>query len=217
MSQKRDREEEEEEEFTLLSNLVESWIPKIISQGEVRERDLKDLCHTRLTELFRHGGIPIQEYLFASNKEDSVDRVVEALSINDECGYSCVLEFVIPVGDVRYDPVGPDGYGYFAYDPYDGTDAPEYDWIEIAPLAGGPGTDLQLGDDQAVPVPLPFSFRYYGVDFTEISVCSHGWVCMGAIEGIFFPLNICIPHIVPPNNTIAAFWDELSPTAGGQV
>ena len=145
------------------------------------------------------------------------DSVAFALSINDECGYSCVLEFVIPVGDVRYDPVGPDGYGYFAYDPYDGADAPEYDWIEIAPLAGGPGTDLQLGDDQAVPVPLPFSFRYYGVDFTEISVCSHGWVCMGAIEGIFFPLNICIPHIVPPNNTIAAFWDELSPTAGGQV
>lgn len=83
MSQKRDREEEEEE-FTLLSNLVESWIPKIISQGEIRERDLKDLCHTRLIELFRYGGIPIQEYLFASNKEDSVDRVVEALSINDE-------------------------------------------------------------------------------------------------------------------------------------
>jgi len=84
MSQKRDREEEEEEEFTLLSNLVESWIPKIISQGEIRERDLKDLCHNRFIELFRHGGIPIQEYLFASNKEDSVDRVVEALSINDE-------------------------------------------------------------------------------------------------------------------------------------
>ncbi len=139
------------------------------------------------------------------------------MTITTDRGYLTTEDFSITVGDILFRPCGPDAYGYFAYDSYDGAEAPAYEWIEIAPVTGGPGVDLNLTDENRTAVlPLPFSFQYYGVSYDQITVCTHGWISMDD-PPIFFPLNICIPHLVPPNNMIAAFWDELDPTESGAV
>ena len=138
------------------------------------------------------------------------------LDITADGGYENEDGFSIVVGDIRYQPTGPDAHGYWAYDMYDGVGAPVYDWVEIAPSAGGPGINLNLGDDQTGHVNLPFTFRYYGSDFTQISICSNGWIAMGYTTSTDWS-NSGIPNSDGPPNMIAPLWDDLNPAVGGQV
>ena len=86
--------------------------------------------------------------------------------------------------------LGPDEYGYYIYDSGDdGYDlAPVYDWIEIDPSLGGMEQILiyqivaMVIGVEAGPiahVDLPFPFKFYGVDYDEITVCTNGWVAFG--------------------------------------
>ena len=123
---------------------------------------------------------------------------------------------VVQVGEAAAgDPLGPDEYGYFAFDD---TDAeipfrPVYDWVEIDPDHGGNGVSLGLDDwgeyqDETAVVDLPFTFKYYGELFDTISVCSNGWICMGASYLKNYH-NYSIPGACAPDYMIAAFWDDL--------
>lgn len=129
--------------------------------------------------------------------------------------YSTNGNFSIVVGDIRYTPCGPDAYGYYAYDMYD-SPAAGYSWVEIAPGAGGPGQTQTYSDDQTRQFTLPFTFRYYGNNFTQISVCSNGWVAMGSITSTDYS-NSQIPNSDGPANMIAAVWDDMNPSTGGQI
>ncbi len=125
--------------------------------------------------------------------------------------------FTLDVGDITYLPSGPDSYGYLAYDINDAPLAPVYNWIEIDPHIGGPGTELNFtGDDQTFHLTLPFTFVYYGSSFTEISVCSNGWIACGYTENTDYS-NSGIPNEDGPPNMIAPFWEDLSPQAEGTV
>jgi len=119
-------------------------------------------------------------------------------------------------GDPSGGPSGPDAYGYYAYDTGDGWtgQAPVYDWFEIAGL----GNEITAIDaDAAVTtLSLPFTFRYYGTDYTSISVCSNGFVALGA-EDYRFGDNSGIPDEHGPEAMIAPFWDDLNPAEGGDV
>ena len=143
-------------------------------------------------------------------------RVDFELDIAADGGYANADGFAILVGDERYAPSGPDAYGYWAYDIYDGIGAPVYDWIEIAPAAGGPGFVLPMSDDHTEHVYLPFTFRYYGNDFGEVSICSNGWLAMGHVTTTDYS-NSAIPNGDGPSNMIAPFWDDLNPNVGGDV
>lgn len=154
--------------------------------------------------------------IFAGADITQGDSVEFTLAVTAEGGYTCSLGFSILVGDTRHAPIGPDAYGYYAYDMYDGPQAPVYNWIEIAPLAGGSGTDLQLSDYDAEAVGLPFTFRYYGIDYDSVNVGDDGWLSFGSFP-IFPPINFQIPNVTPPNSMVAAFWDEFSPSVHGQV
>lgn len=119
------------------------------------------------------------------------------------------------------DPVGPDRYGYYAFDNTDLSypDAPTYNWVEINPSLGGAGTQVQLGDygpyqDKSRTVALPFSFQYYGSTFTRATICSNGWIALGDTYLTDYR-NWAIPGAGAPQNMIAAFWDDLEETAGG--
>ncbi|TKJ42434.1 hypothetical protein CEE37_01770 [candidate division LCP-89 bacterium B3_LCP] len=155
--------------------------------------------------------------LLADAEVGQGDTVNFLLEISAQGGYTCSHEFYIVVGDIRYAPVGPDAYGYYAYDSYDGTEAPVFDWVEIAPGAGGVGIDLEMGEYQLVSLELPFTFSYYGVDYDTVNVSSDGWLSLGT-PSVFPPANFAIPHFTPPNNLVAAFWDAtLDPSSSGQV
>lgn len=82
-----------------------------------------------------------------------------------------------------------------------------------------PGTDLQLTDDSGRVVQLPFPFLFNGQVYTEIAVCSNGYVWLGQP-----PANLPWDYTdseseflsQPPR--IAPLWDDLNPgaaSAGG--
>lgn len=113
------------------------------------------------------------------------------------------------------DPVGPDAGRYYAFDNGDVGygQAPAYQWVELDPTLGGPGTAVPLTDfaiysDDVKVVDLPFTFRYYGRDFTKISICSNGWISMGATYQRHYR-NRSLPAIEAPEDMVCVYWDEL--------
>lgn len=162
------------------------------------------------------GGSTTQSYTVVADAGMQSGTVVTfSLDITADGGYVSSEQFNIVVGDVRNMPTGPDNYGYYAWDDNDGGESQPYNWIEIAPAAGGPGlANGPTSDDSMVQMNLPFSFRYYGQNFTQISVCSNGFLCMGYQTETSYT-NAGIPSSTGPGNMIAAFWDDLHPGYGG--
>ena len=128
----------------------------------------------------------------------------------------------VTVGTVATDdPTGPDGYGYYAYDNTDTaySEAPTYSWIECDSSYGGSGgVDLGLGDDVTVNITLPFEVRYYGDVYTDLAVCSNGWVALGGSPEFHHEFrNWFIPSPLGPHAMVAGLWDDLDPGDGGKV
>ncbi len=129
-------------------------------------------------------------------------------------GYTRAMMVYIPVGSPG-SPLGPDAYGYYAYEDLDAYGpSPAYDWVEIDPTLGGPGTLFTLADNQVRNTALPFTFKYYGQTFTTISICSNGFVALGATTESTYRSGP-IPGPEGPPNMVAAFWADLDPTAAG--
>ncbi len=132
-------------------------------------------------------------------------------------GYHDTVLIPVLVGDSTNLPAGPDAGGYRIYDYTDSGYArlPVYDWFELR----GRGTRLVLGGDETRPVPLPERFgpwRYYGVDYDTISICSNGWVAAGWTDRCDF-VNVELPYPNAPPNIVAVQWDDLDPTAFGSI
>ena len=138
-------------------------------------------------------------------------------------GYNSLCSFLISVGTVtETDPLGADAYGYYIYDDEDTAYSivPTYNWFEIDPDHGGPGTDTgiyETGDqgDSAI-LNLPFVMQFYGVQYHQITACSNGWAAPGVTEVEGF-MNWHIPGPGGPSPMIAAFWDDLKCTSGNVV
>jgi hypothetical protein len=128
----------------------------------------------------------------------------------------------VPVGTrATTDPIGPDAYGYYAYDNTDTAypEAPTYNWIELDPAYGGSGaTEVVLGDygdyqDKSKVVDMPFPFVYYGKTYTKATICTNGWVAMGSQWNTEYR-NWTIPGAGGPAAMIAPFWDDLYQSSG---
>jgi len=126
------------------------------------------------------------------------------------------VDLALPVGTAgTSDPLGPDDFGYYCFDDTDVLSgfAPVYDWVEIDPRYGGAGVAVGLSDygfeqDDTRILSLPFVFSYYGRDYMQISVCSNGWIAMGATNqrGCW---NYSLPSAIGPDAMIAPYWDDL--------
>ena len=142
------------------------------------------------------------------------------LELNNAQGYNNIVSFPINVGTVSItDPVGPDAYGYYCYDDgdIDYYNVPVYDWVEINPALGGSGTNLNLYDNgnsgDTEDISLPITFRFYGEEYSTITVCSNGWIAPGHTDMASF-MNWNIPGPLGPSPMIAPFWDDLKVTTG---
>ncbi len=125
------------------------------------------------------------------------------------------VEFSLIIGIVNsISPTGPDDYGYYAYDNTDTNypEAPVYNWIEIDPDLGGPGTVLNLSNDETKTISLPFNFKYYGNNYNRISICSNGYIAMDS-TWVADMYNWHILSAGGPPLLIAPFWDDLDPLA----
>jgi len=88
----------------------------------------------------------------------------------------------------------------------------EYNWID----ASG-GTELILSDDGYATIPLPFSFSFYGVDYSTIYLGANGYLSFTDSSPSDFT-NDPIPSGDLDNYyLIAPFWDDLYPPAGGHI
>jgi hypothetical protein len=128
--------------------------------------------------------------------------------------YVDTLDFQLAIGE----PVPSDtGYYYVYYSGGLHSYAPVFDWFEIAPP--GPGTivsEITNEDADTVTVALPFTFRYYGVDYNSVGLCSNGFLELGSSTHRFGS-NTGIPSAGGPRAMIAAFWDDLDPSLYGEI
>ncbi len=145
-----------------------------------------------------------------------------ALNLYNEDGYSESETLTLVIGGASaYTPTGPDAFGYICLDEsdtaYEGF--PVYDWIEIDPSEGGNGVDTGISDnfdeaDDLHHMDLPFEFKFYGEFYSDITICSNGFITFGETEQAQFR-NWNIPGALGPSPMIAAFWDDLITSNGG--
>ena len=172
----------------------------------------------RIVQLGEGGGLP-----FAVTPLGSVVGGMEAefrLILSNDNFIDTVL-FALPVGfSNEGDPLGPDEYGYVVFDdidqPNDWGAPPIYEWIEINPQVEDfqyEGESLQIPNEEEPDVTrlihMPFPFRYYGNEYSEISVCSNGWFAVGDQTNLVNQQNWEMPGINGAYGMIAVFWDRL--------
>jgi len=132
-------------------------------------------------------------------------------TISNPAGYESICYFSLTAGNpTSADPTGPDAYGYFAYDSFDINypQHPVYQWTEIDPRDGGSGEVHLIKDDGSYTVNLPFTFKYYGVDYNSMTICSNGWTSFVTTWMSDFN-NLYIPAALGPYAMVAPYWDDL--------
>jgi len=137
---------------------------------------------------------------------------------NGNYPYMSTPIFSIPVSlPVPSDYTGPDAYGYYAYSSDDYFDqAPVYNWFEIDEL-GNQLNNEELGD-YTETVNLPFTFKYYGIDYNQLRISTDGWIAFGSGNQTA-SINTELPHNDNINCMVAGFWDDLydSETVEGHI
>ena len=167
------------------------------------------------------------DYFEISTLEETIPGAVAHLIVNVETDLGYISNSIVPIqiGEPTVnDPVGPDAHGYYIYDneDIDYVLAPSYNWVEIDDREGGPGTHLNTltdngnNQDDVETVNLPFTFKFYGQDYEQISICSNGWIAMGDSDLESFR-NYELPGVGGPSAMIAVFWDDLKLSNGGRV
>jgi PKD repeat protein len=87
-----------------------------------------------------------------------------------------------------------------------------YGWIDPSAMKL-----LPLGDNSvSEPLPLPFTFRFYGEIRDTLYVGANGLIGF-ASDGLGEPANSYLPDTARPNGLICPWWDDLNPGAGGSV
>lgn len=120
------------------------------------------------------------------------------------------------------DPLGPDEYGYFAYDNTDTAydQAPTYSWPNLENDANAEYFDLR--DDDNEETSLPFDFRLYGHNYTAgstLTISSNGWIMFGDDEPFMRYLfrNWHLPSPFGWRAMVFGFWDDLKSIPGERI
>lgn len=98
---------------------------------------------------------------------------------------------------------GPDAGGYAWCDSYD-PEGPSY-----TPISIDGATKVLVGDDERIPVQLPFQFRFYGSNYDTIYISTNGFISFQPITSSFFWNDTLLPATNEPNAIIAPFWDDM--------
>ncbi len=107
-----------------------------------------------------------------------------------------------------------DNYGWRDVDDADG---PPYSHVDLSSTGG---TDLGLGTGDSATLTLPFTFPFYGTDWTEITVHSTGVVSMGSGSndpGGFAAAGGCVADGTVSDAFVAPLWDDWDLDLGGAV
>jgi hypothetical protein len=140
-----------------------------------------------------------------------VPYILILMTQNGNYPYSDTNYITIPVAQpIPDDYTGPDDYGYYIYASTDTLykQAPVYDWKEIS----GVGTEINIpwnsNGDYTETIDLPFDFKYYGIDYSELRVSTDGWIAFGNGDETAY-YNRRLPFDDDINSMVAVFWDDL--------
>ncbi|MCX7835683.1 MAG: S8 family serine peptidase [bacterium] len=89
------------------------------------------------------------------------------------------------------------------------TGGPTYQWVSTAGGFAGP-----TGDDQIGTYPLPFVFPFLGHRFSQITVCTNGWLSFDNLDSSY--ANEPLPSN-QFNTLLAVFWDDLLVQSPGNI
>lgn len=67
-----------------------------------------------------------------------------------------------------------------------------------------------LDDGRWENITLPFTFRFYGIDYNAITVSTNGWVSLGSTNTTSTGLNFVLPNASAPNAVIHAITADLN-------
>ncbi|MDW8089040.1 MAG: hypothetical protein RMJ49_04765 [Bacteroidia bacterium] len=70
-------------------------------------------------------------------------------------------------------------------------------------------------DDFTQVVTLPFGVTINGITYTEVSICSNGWIAFGSTTSTSYS-NTCLPTDLTSLPTIFPYWDDLRDYGGGE-
>lgn len=136
------------------------------------------------------------------------EYTLELLTQGGSYVYNTTVQVVIPVSlPIEHDYSGPDAYGYYAYSNDDSfyEQTPEYDWLELDDLVNPMSMS---GSDYTKTVDIPFSFKYYGVDYDKVRISTDGWIAFGNGTQVA-PINASLPSDDNVSSMVAVFWDDL--------
>ncbi|MCL4869101.1 MAG: DUF11 domain-containing protein [Anaerolineae bacterium] len=102
---------------------------------------------------------------------------------------------------------GPDTFGYTYRDSAE-PDGPTYNWVDISSTGTNAGI---TGNSNHGPLPLGFTFNFYGNNYTDVWMSSEGWLSIGAATPASDESNDCpLPSQNGNENIIGGIWDNLN-------
>ena len=108
---------------------------------------------------------------------------------------------------------GGDAFGHIWLDS-DEPGGPAFNWVDIS---DGSGTELSFTSSNAIsdPIGLGFSFALYDQSYTQLRVCTNGWLSFTTFSVSFN--NVPLPSPLAPRTLIAPLWDNLELQPGSSV
>ena len=113
-----------------------------------------------------------------------------------------------PLKVERLSPLSDPQVDHFGYT-LDDTHA--IDWKDAT--AGTEVIYQDKDDGHSGEIPIGFGFEFYEKVYTSLFVNTNGFVTFGNGSDAFS--NRYLPHDTPPNNLLAAYWDDLYIAGGG--
>ncbi len=140
------------------------------------------------------------------------------------------LGYAFGVGDFNGDGISDVAFGAPNDDPFGRTNAgsvsvsygrPHHTYVVKSDtysfIDATGGTDIGLNcNDCCKKVSIGFDFEYFGEKYQDVYICDDGYISFSLVLAPS-PLRFCPPSRHEPHNIIAAFQDNLNPSAGGAV